>query len=321
VDDLRWLPPSRRDIPAWQALLEALEAVDRRGEVIDADDLSDEFDSVWSDSASNARFVWARDRLAAFAWLQVVPGSRGHHRITCWGGVHPAWRRRGIGRAVLRWQLDRAREVAPTLSRGIGVQAEVQLAEHQAEAVALFEAAGFRPARWFIEVQRDLAVTLPRLPVPGGLCVAGWDRRFDEASRLGHAEAFADHWGSEPRSPEEWRQWYTGHRGFRPDLSTAVLDGDELVSFCLVGVYPQDWPVNGYRDAWVTTLGTRPAWRGRGAARTALVAALHAMVAAPDGFERASLGVDAENPTGALRLYRGVGFVDHRRNLTLQLQL
>jgi ribosomal protein S18 acetylase RimI-like enzyme len=32
------------------------------------------------------------------------------------------------------------------------------------------------------------------------------------------------------------------------------------------------------------------------------------IAAADDGFERAILGVDAENPTGALRVYRRLGF-------------
>ena len=38
--------------------------------------------------------------------------------------------------------------------------------------------------------------------------------------------------------------------------------------------------------------------------------------AAPDEFERAILGVDAENPTGALRLYRALGFGDEVRSVT-----
>ena len=35
---------------------------------------------------------------------------------------------------------------------------------------------------------------------------------------------------------------------------------------------------------------------------------LRRIAAADDDFERAILGVDAENPTGALRVYRRLGF-------------
>jgi mycothiol synthase len=318
MSELVWSTPSRGDIPTWRSLLDAIEAVDRRGEVLDADDLSDEFDSVWSDPENNSRHVWSGDEMVAFAWLRVVPGTRVHHRITFWSGVHPAWRGRGIGAALLSWQLQRAQQVAPSLSSEVAVKFDVVLDSHQRDAIELFAGAGFEPARYFMELQRDLREPLPPSSVPEGLELLPWDERLDEASRLGHAESFADHWGSEPPSEEAWRQWYTGHRQFRPDLSFVVLDGDDLAALCLVAAYPQDWPSNGYRDAWVNTLGTRRPWRGRGAARSLLLASMRAMVAADDGFERASLGVDAENPTGALGLYASVGFTEHRRDVTLQ---
>jgi mycothiol synthase len=318
MEDLTWQPPTRDDIPAWERLLAAIEAVDQRGEVLDEADLEDEFDSVWSDPGQNAVFVHADGALAAFGWLRVVPGQRAHHRITLWGGVHPDRRGRGIGRQVVSRQLQRALEVAPTLDPAVRVHLDVDLGDAQRDARRLFERAGFEPVRWFHEMQVRLDADVPESPVPDGLELRPWDESVDDASRLGHAEAFADHWGSEPRSPEEWRQWYTGHRGFRPDLSFVVMDGDELAGFCLCGVYPQDWETNGYRDAWINTLGTKRGWRGRGVARSMLVASLRAMQAAEDGFERATLGADSENPTGALGLYSSLGFTEIRRNVTMQ---
>jgi mycothiol synthase len=318
VTELDWRAPTRDDIAAWERLLADIEAVDQRGEVLDEDDLQDEFDSVWSDPEHNAVLVRAGGAPVAFGWLRVVPGQRAHHRITLWGGVHPEWRGQGIGRQILDRQVQRARDVAPTLDTAVPVQLDVELGDTQGEAHRLFERAGFEPVRWFHELQVRLDADVPEAPVPDGLVLRPWDESVDEASRLGHAEAFADHWGSEPRSPEEWRQWYTGHRGFRPDLSFVVLDGDQLAGFCLCGVYPQDWAANGYRDAWINTVGTKRAWRGRGIARSMLVASLRAMQAAEDGFERATLGVDSENPTGALGLYSSLGFVEIRRNVTMQ---
>jgi ribosomal protein S18 acetylase RimI-like enzyme len=59
---------------------------------------------------------------------------------------------------------------------------------------------------------------------------------------------------------------------------------------------------------WINSVGTRRAWRGRGVATALLQEVLHAAAGAEDGLERAILGVDAENPTGALRVYRALGF-------------
>ena len=60
-------------------------------------------------------------------------------------------------------------------------------------------------------------------------------------------------------------------------------------------------------EAWINTVGTRRAWRGKGVARWLMTDVHQRIAAADDGFERAILGVDAENPTGALRVYRRLG--------------
>jgi ribosomal protein S18 acetylase RimI-like enzyme len=53
-------------------------------------------------------------------------------------------------------------------------------------------------------------------------------------------------------------------------------------------------------------VGTLPEHRGRGVAGALLGHTLHACAAA--GYDDASLHVDAENPTGALPIYRRAGF-------------
>ncbi len=83
----------------------------------------------------------------------------------------------------------------------------------------------------------------------------------------------------------------------------------------LCAAYPQDWATAPV-EAWINTVGTRRAWRGKGVARWVLAETLRLVATADDGFERAILGVDAENPTGALRLYRDLGFVDEVRSVT-----
>ena len=65
--------------------------------------------------------------------------------------------------------------------------------------------------------------------------------------------------------------------------------------------------INGVIDGtgWIYELGVRRAWQRRGIGR-ALLRHSFAMFAA-DGVGVARLGVDTENVTGALELYRSVG--------------
>ena len=56
---------------------------------------------------------------------------------------------------------------------------------------------------------------------------------------------------------------------------------------------------------WIRALGVRPRWRRRGLGTALLLHAFGALYAR--GQRRIGLGVDAENTTGAVRLYERAG--------------
>jgi mycothiol synthase len=322
VAELSWRPPTRDDDPSWLALLLAMEAVDRRGEVLTQDDLDDEWASVWSHPATDALFAWEGPHLVAFSWIKTQVGSVSEHKLSPWGGVAPSHRGRGIGGELLGRQVARCREVAAGLDPAFAVHVGLEARHDQHDLLALADRMGFVPERRFLEVARPAGLPLEPAALLADLDLRRWTPAVDEATRLAHVEAFADHWGTEPATAESWAQWYTGHRGYRADLSHVAVDRSSgtVVAFCLAAAYPNDWDT-GPREAWVQSLGTRPAWRGKGVARAVLTATLRDIPSAADGFERAILGVDAENPTGALGLYRSLGFEDARVTVRLGLRI
>jgi ribosomal protein S18 acetylase RimI-like enzyme len=62
---------------------------------------------------------------------------------------------------------------------------------------------------------------------------------------------------------------------------------------------------------WVSTLGVRRPWRRRGLGLALLQHSVHCFW--QNGKQRAGLGVDAENLTGALDLYKKAGMHVHRK--------
>ena len=315
---ITWRPPTRADDPALLALLVDMEAVDRRGAQLVQAELDDEWASVWARPGTDAVYVWDGTALVAFGWLKTQVGTRDQHTISCWGGVAPSHRGRGIGRALLAHQVARAEEVEATLDAALPTCIEVDAAEHQHDLLALATRAGFAAERRFIEVARPVGPPVAEAPAVEGLDLLAWSDELDARTRLAHLEAFADHWGSVPSGPAAWRQWHTGHRAFRPELSRVVVERSSgtVAAFVLSAAYPTDWGT-GPREAWIQDVGTRRAFRGRGAARWALTDVLRSVAAAPDRFERAILGVDADNPTGAVELYRSLGFEDVRVSVRL----
>jgi mycothiol synthase len=314
VGELAWRPLTADDVGAWTRLLAAAEEIDRTGEHFGESDLAEEL--------ADGNIDLARDTVAAarpdgeFAAVGVVRAQRApteRHRVYIEGCVHPAHRGRGLGRRLLGWLETRAAQSHAERHPHLPGEYEVTPYVQVSSQVRLLERAGYRPVRWWYEMERDLSVPPPPPPSPpDGLRLEPFGPDHHDAVRRAHNEAFAGHWGSSERDAREWAQWYTGSHAFRPEISFVMLDGDEIAGYVLAYHWAADTEATGVKEAWVGQVGTRAAWRGRGVASTLLARALAACTDA--GYQRAALSVDSENASGALGLYERLGFVvDARR--------
>jgi len=307
------------DLPAWAAVAAAAESVDQTGENYDADDFAEQLQDPLLDVEAGTRAVWDGDELIAVGLLWCGSTGDPWHRMFFDGTVHPAYRRRGIGRDLMLWALRTAPRLSEVRHPGRPLQLHVEASELNAGKAVLFERAGFTPRRWFFAMGRDLADAVPEVTIHEGLRITGFDFAYDLEALDVRNEAFADHWGSTAVSEETWRRGHTGARSFRPDLSfLALADATErtarpqVVAILLAHHYEADTAVTGRREAWISTIGTRRAWRRRGVATALIGAALGE--AKRQGFARAALGVDADSPTGALSVYHTTGFLVEQRH-------
>lgn len=97
----------------------------------------------------------------------------------------------------------------------------------------------------------------------------------------------------------------------RPRRTTVVSlhtdePGEPVVAYVINTEYTHDWAAQGFTEGYTELLGVRRAWRKRGLATHLLE--LSAEVFAAAGHPYATLGVDADNPTGASALYRSLGY-------------
>ena len=128
-------------------------------------------------------------------------------------------------------------------------------------------------------------------------------------------DAFRDHWGSQSADEEQWHSFATSSL-VRRDLSVLAIDAaGDVAGFVLTSVNPDDWPGQGFSSGYIDLVGVRRSWRGKGVAPSLLSSALELIRDA--GLDKAVLDVDAENPSGALGLYEGVGFVESNRSVNL----
>jgi mycothiol synthase len=253
----------------------------------------------WSDgSPDELRAWWRRNDPTENSWLVEDDGVviayadyfEHGDRSEIDGYVHPDRKGEGLG----SWLVARAEERA----RGAGKQRlQTWCLAPDADARELFEARGFREVRRYYRMLIDLDAAPPPPEWPEGMRVATFR---EEDARVFHAaigEAFADEWNFVDDPYEQWREFRLGADDFDPTLWFLVSDGEEVVA-----VLRGEWRGE---IGWVGGIGVRKRWRKRGLGLALLRHALadwHRR-----GVTTVGLGVDAQNPTGATRLYERAG--------------
>lgn len=319
-DVSHWRPATRDDTDAIWELAQVTDAVDHPTWATPRDEIDDIFELSHIVPERDTRLGFDADgTLVAMAGIMVHPSQDVHVHVYFGGKVHPRARRRGIGRAVARWQYESAltalAETGSTLPGAVFQYAPEQDAGARAIAAGL----GMIEERWFTSMVRDLAQPIAEVALDPGLAVKGsgaavegagleivpFGAQWAEATRIARNDAFRDHWGSLETPPERWERFVTGPH-LRPDLSRIVVDGDRVVAIALASVNEDDWPLQGYTSAYVDLIGVVRDHRGRRLAPAVITAMLKAVRDA--GLERAVLDVDTESPTGANSLYGALGF-------------
>ncbi len=295
-------------------LLTAAEAVDDTGALKSPEDLVEWWVHDFADLAEDGRVVQAEDgAVVGYGTTIAPPTFRDAYGVHLEGRVHPGWRGRGIGRALLAWQLDRGRQLHAERHPEAPARLTATVYTTMPALEALVRRAGLEQVRWFFHMDRPLTDLPPLREAPGvDLVPFTWDR--DEDVRLAHNAAFTEHYGSSERDEVSWRVMFTGQRGFRPDLSVLAVSEGAVLAYALSYVSETAATATGVRESYFGQIGVVPAARGRGLSKAVIIAALH--VAAANGCQTAGLEVDSENVSGALGLYESLGFATHRTQVS-----
>jgi ribosomal protein S18 acetylase RimI-like enzyme len=240
-------------------------------------------------------------RLVAVGLVRVPP--EGGFRVTLEGGVHPDHRRRGIGRELLAWQLDRATSRHSELAQSLAWVAEVNANADATSAIGLYERAGFAVERFFLEMSA-LTEPAPAAAAVSGFSIVPFDPVQEREMHAVHQAAFQGSWGFQPRTFESWAALTVGSDTFLGGLARIAVCEGRMVGYVLPYA-------DGPTTVYLGQIGTAEDWRGRGVATALLVEVLRA--AGRSGYANAALETDVDSPTGAPRLYEKLGFTTEQR--------
>lgn len=301
--DLR--PLTRDRASDWAKLLAVIARADGDDEVFGEEDLIEDFDDPRRDFPLGSVAAYDGEAMIGYSVLDLGKLMTGRPSIRQEGGVHPDYRGRGLGSELIAWSERAARTIHEQRQAALPLVLSGQCLQKNATAMALYADKGYEQARWFQLMECGFTTDLSLPPAAGDFTITGFTPARSEDARLVRNEAFRDHWESTDMSADEWEH-YNAMRAFRSAYSFVCYLAAEPVGMIVSSEYEVFNETIGRRDLYISMVGTTRAARGRGVGTALLTTAIAAAKA--DGFESASLHVDADSPTGAVGVYERLGF-------------
>jgi mycothiol synthase len=293
------------DVQAMVDLFNVIEATDHIGAGTSVAELQIDLDNPMIDPTRDLA-LWEDDsgQLVALGALWMHPADdllEAHF----WMRVHPDARGIGLERDVVDWGAERLRGIAT--ARKLPARLRLSTRDDDTYRIDTFDHNGFQFDRSFFDMARPLDQPIDAMPLPEGFTIRPLDGENELAAWVETFNlSFIDHWNHHDMTVERRQHWMKS-LDYRPELDlVAVAPDGTLAAFSYCMIEAANNQRMGVRDGWVADLGTRRGYRKRGLARALLAESLRMLKAA--GMDTAKLGVDTQNPNGALRLYELLGF-------------
>ena len=291
-----------------QAVVDVLNAAARHTLGIDQVTLEEqliEFTAPGRSLEEDFRVVQAPDG-SLVGYIEVFGLQAPFTPLYCWGRVHPEHQRRGVGSYLVSWAEGRSRQFLPNSDPAVRVPMWAFAQHVDAASQRMLVRQGFQLLRHNLRMVIELDGPPPEPVVPAGITLRTIVPGQEEyPAFIASREAFEDHFGHVVRPPEEeyqgWSHRVLNSSDYDPKLWFVALDGEQIAGVSLCFKTTDSDPGFG----WVGSLSVRRPWRKQGLGLALLqqsIAEFHRR-----GYRKVGLGVDAQNLTGAVRLYEKAG--------------
>jgi len=308
------------DYPSMLAVIEGSKDADGVERTDTLDDIARNYRHLFnSDPTRDMIFAEVKGQVVGYGrvfWDQEASGLR---RYPHFAFLLPEWRGQGIRRAMLLHNQERLRQIAAEHPDDGPRFLEAWAEDGEVHWGALLLEAGYEGVRYGFEMVRPDLENIPDLPLPAGLEVRPVQPEQIPQIWAAAKEAFRDHWGY---SENEWEQELESWREaptFMPHLWQVAWDGDEVAGMVQNLIDHAQNKEYGRLRGYTEGISVRRPWRRQGVAKALIARSfrLHKDL----GMTEAALGVDAQNPNGALQLYKSMGFQVVKRMTTYRKEM
>jgi len=230
------------------------------------------------------------------------------------GFVTPAWRRKGIGRVMLRWIENRLREIGAQHPSGQPQLFQAYVTQHQTGMSRMLEREGYQPVRYAFEMLRPTLDNISDFPLPTGIEVRQVLPEHYRSIWEADIEASRDNWGFGPQIEEMYQGWLNNKTIFQPHLWEVAWDiaTDQVAGQVRAFIVQAENEKHNRRRGYTEFISVGRRWRKQGLARALIARSLRRQ--REEGMTESALAVDSENDSGATRLYEACGFRVVRRD-------
>lgn len=194
-----------------------------------------------------------------------------------------------LGKAV-RWRTD-AEHPGP----GLNATGEA----------ARLEARGYDARQWGATMIRPNLDNIPQRSLPEGVELRPVAEEQMREVVAAYLECFRGDWGFTEPAESDYT-WIIGDPNRDHSLWQVAWAGDQVVGQVKPFINHEENEARGFLRGYTEYIGTHRDWRNQGIAGTLLAWSLQAL--RDRGMTEAALGVDTNNPGGALGLYESMGF-------------
>jgi len=237
-------------------------------------------------------------------WVEETPSMRLYEHN---GFILPAWRRKGIGFALLCWLVKRLKEIAETHPSEYEKYLHTTVSQAEEGAITLLERSGYQPVRHFYQMIRPNLDDILDSPLPSGLEVRPVTKKHYQAIWKQVIEASQGEWGYSKPTKDSYQAWLE-HPHFQPNLWQIAWDPikNEVVGTVLTFIDHEENKQFGRNRGYTEGVGVLQKWRRKGVASALISLSLKAQKDA--GMHESALVADTDSDRDVIRLFEKCGF-------------
>jgi ribosomal protein S18 acetylase RimI-like enzyme len=213
---------------------------------------------------------------------------------------------------MLRYNEGKLREMAQTHPTDVSHVFQSMVADSEKDWISVLASEGYSVFRYGFRMVRPNLENVPDFPFPEGIEVRPVKPEHIRAVIGAWNEACKDMRGQIPISDEDFK-WFQESPIFNPSLWQIAWHKDEVIGTVLNFVDERENMEYKRKRGHVEGISVKRRWRGKGIAKALIARSFNLLK--EYGMTEAALGVDAENPSGALHLYQKMGFQIEKKSI------